>query len=355
MAQLLSAVSLGNGYSQMAFGAIQTAEGDYLLAGRSFGEASISAGIAARVSPSGMIFWENTYDAEYSTLFSSAAQLANGTFVAAGSYFYSDTSGDEDIWLVNIDAQGNKIKEITFGKKNHQNDGLAIAATADGGFVVAGLDLPKGGDWPNAWVLKFDPNLKLLWKKQFDGVTAIAVIQTSDGGYALSGARGIEGSLNSHVYALRLDDAGETIWEKTYEDFEVYVLLRSGIAETGEGGFAIVAKSVVMKVDGQGNVIHAAQNGQLNLGSVACLPDGTYAIGGSLIVNDFDHAYVAVLDRTEREILWDNTEILYNSELTQVLVNSDGFVAGGGYGPAGADKSLMMLAIFNQAEDITPT
>lgn len=56
-----------------------------------------------------------------------------------------------------------------------------------------------------------------------------------------------------------------------------------------------------------------------NLNSIIQMPHGNYGIGGSLIVNDFDHAYAAIIDKSGEKIIWDNTEILYNSGLALEL------------------------------------
>jgi hypothetical protein len=89
------------------------------------------------------------------------------------------------------------------------------------------------------------------------------------------------------------------------------------------------------------------------LNSVVQTRDGSYAIGGTLIVGDFDHAYVAVLDQTGENILWDNTVILYPSGMAQILVNHAGNMTGGGNGPLYDNQGLIRLAIFNPVESLT--
>lgn len=352
MSQLLFAETFDTGASVMTTSTIQASNGDYILAGRLFNDDDSSAAVAIRINPEGVVVWERIYSADYTVFFKSITQLADGTFIATGSYFYSNISGDEYIWVVKLDAMGKKIWEETFGGEEEQNDGYAVTATSDGGYVVTGLVLDKETGQPSTWVLKFDKSGNQQWDKVFNSGIAFAVTQTKDGGYALSGAHNVAGSLNSNVYVVRLDEKGNTLWEKIYQDYEVYVLLESGITETGEGDLVVVAKSVLMRLDAQGNVIWTRQNGNLGLNSVVQMPDGTYGIGGSLNVNYFDHAYVAVIDSQGEKIIWDNTEILYNSGMAQVLVNCNGFLTGGGFGPVDINNSLMFLAIFDPATTI---
>jgi hypothetical protein len=352
MSQLLLAGTFEIGYSALTTATIQASNGDYILAGRLFYEDNSSAAIAIRVRPDGMVVWENTYSADYSVFFQSITQLADGTVVATGSHFYSGVAGDEYIWAVRLDAMGKKIWEGTFGSKEEQNDGYAVTATADGGFIITGFVLDKATGQPGTWVLKFDQNCKLQWDKKFDGGIAFDVTEVRDGGYALSGAHNVVGSLNSNVYVLRLDGNGHKIWEKIYPDYEVYVLLESGISETDNGHFLVAAKSVLMEIDENSNIIWARQADNLSLNSIVQMPDGAYAVGGSLIVDDFDHAYVAVIDRMGEEILWDNTETLYPSGIAQILVNRDGYLTGGGYGPLNINQSLMFLAVFDPVKTV---
>jgi hypothetical protein len=350
MSQLLFAESFNIGASAITTAMIQASNGDYVLTGRVYDE--MDQAVAIRVDQNGLIVWENTYNSDYSVFFKSITQLADGTFIAVGSYFYSNISGDEYIWVVRLDAMGRKIWEKTFGNKEEQNDGYDVIATSDGGFIVAGLVLDKKTYQPQTWVLKFDKNCNLQWDKLFANGVAFSVIQTRDGGYAFSGAHNLPGSLNSDVYVLRLDAKGNTLWEKVYQDYEVYVLLESGVVEDSKGNLVVAAKQVLMQLDASGNVIWARQSASFRLNSVVQLPDGTYGIGGGLVVNDYDHAYVAVIDQQGENITWDNTEILYSSGLSQILVNRDGFVAGGGYGPVNLTDSIMFLAIFDPARTV---
>lgn len=347
MSQLLFAETFGLDESVMTTATIQAANGDYILSGRVYGE--VDKAIAIRIDPSGNLVWENVYSSDYSVFFTSITQLVDGTFIAIGSYFYSNMSGDEFIWVVRLDAMGRKIWEKTLGNKEEQNDGYDVVATSDGGFVVTGLVLDKKTYQPQTWVIKFDKNCNQQWDKLFESGIAFAVIQTQDGGYALSGAHNLTGSLNSNVYVLRLDSQGNMLWEKILPDYQVYVLLESGITEDGNGNLIVAAKTVLMQLDASGNVIWARQNGNFGLNSVIQMPDGTYAIGGSLNVNYYDHAYVAVIDKQGEKIIWDNTEILYPSGISGILVNFDGLLTGGGYGPVNLNDSLMFLAVFNPA------
>ena len=89
MSQLLLARTYQIGYSPLTNGVIQAANGDYVLAGRLFDQNSNSSAFALRVLPDGNTVWENTYSSAFSVFFQSITQIADGSLVATGSFFYS--------------------------------------------------------------------------------------------------------------------------------------------------------------------------------------------------------------------------------------------------------------------------
>ncbi len=66
----------------------------------------------------------------------------------------------------------------------------SIAATTDGGYILAGWIYSSDEGSEDAWVLKFDGQGNLVWQKRYGGTSvdiAYSVIPTSDGGYAVAG------------------------------------------------------------------------------------------------------------------------------------------------------------------------
>lgn len=352
MSQLLLARSYELDYSSQTNGTIQCTNGDYVLAGRLFDENSKSSAFALRVLGNGNIVWYMEYASLYSVFFKAITQIKDGSFIATGSYFYSEFAGDEYIWIVKINEAGEKIWEKQIGNVNEQSDGYDVTATADGGFAVTGLLREKESSNVFTWVLKFDADGNLQWERKFSDGVAYSISQTKDFGYILSGSHLLPDGFNSYIYVLRLDSNGNILWSKIYDDYQIYVLLDSDIIETANGHFVVAAKSVVMEIGACGNIIWSFQNGSFSLASVIQTPEGNYGLGGILIVNNLEHAYVAVIDRCGKEILWDNTELLYNSVTAQILVNQEGYVTGGGYAPLNNIQFLSFLAIFNPVKKV---
>jgi hypothetical protein len=350
MSQLATIYTFQPGYSQQATTALQVANGDLLLAGNLFQQSGPTMGTVLRIHD-GNLAWQKNYPGPFTTLFSSMAALRDGTFILTGSYFTSNQAGDEKTWLVNLDGTGNLLWHNEYGYPGHQDNGYAAVATADGGFVAASLNVEHGvGKLATTMVRKFNAQRGLQWQHEFSDGVSFAIAQTSDGGYILSGAHRIAGSLNSNPYVLRLDPNGNKVWSRAFTGTEIYVLIHSGVTPTRDGNFLVAAKQALIKVDRAGNTIWQRRNDRFVLVSVLELPDGTIAVGGSLVVNDNEHAYVAVLDATGQNIQWDNTALLFDSELTQLFVDRFGLVNASGYGPVDNQRSQMLLPVFYPAK-----
>ncbi|HEV2955745.1 MAG TPA: hypothetical protein VGX95_06480 [Xanthobacteraceae bacterium] len=350
MSQLASFFIFRPGYSQVATTALQAANGDYLLAGRLSPQSGPAMGTALRLR-GGNVVWEKNYPGQFSTSFSSMAALPNGTFILTGIYFTSNLAGDEKTWLVNLDGEGNVLWEGQYGRPGYQDDGYAVVATSDGGFVVAGLNREHGVDkLATTLVRKFDAQRRLQWSHEFFDGVCFAIAQTSDGGYILSGAHRIAGSLNSNPYVLRLDTNGNKVWSRAFTGTEIYVLPHSSVTQTRDGNFLVVAKQALIKVDGAGNILWERRNDIFDLHSVLELPDQSIAVGGVFALDNNDHAYVAVLNATGETIQWDNTALQLPSAFTQLFVDRRyRLVAASGFGPLDGDRSQMLLAVFYPA------
>jgi hypothetical protein len=179
--------------------------------------------------------------------------LYAGTKTSDGGYIFGGGSGsgvggdktqpfvggNSDIWIVKIDADGNKEWDKSFGSIN--SDALwSIKQTTDGGYLVGGTTQGTGisgdksqvgygsGDY---WVIKLDSSGNKLWDKTFGGSgteNLRALVQTADGGYILGGysSSGISGDKSqpnkgsitlttSDLWIIKINANGNKIWDKT--------------------------------------------------------------------------------------------------------------------------------------------
>jgi hypothetical protein len=198
----------------------------------------------------------------------------------------------------------------------------AIAATSDGGSIIAGYSNSTDGDvsghhgdvsFQDVWVVKLNATGSIEWEKSYGGTYndgARAIKATGDGGYIVAGySSSNDGDVTGHhgltinyndFWILKLDANGELLWQKslggTNEDMAYAIDL------TPDGGFIVAGNSIskdgdvsfhhgmnsfhdfwVVKLDALGNIQWENSLGGTNndwCTDVHPTPDGGYIVGG---------------------------------------------------------------------------
>ena len=93
--------------------------------------------------------------------------------------------------LVNwqTDENGNTIWEKTYGDSTGE-EGYSVQQTNDGGYIIVGYTDSFGSGEDDVWLIKTDENGDSLWTKTFGGSgdeEGFSVDQTVDGGYIIAG------------------------------------------------------------------------------------------------------------------------------------------------------------------------
>lgn len=109
----------------------------------------------------------------------SIAATTDGGYVVAGWVHSGDgditnRKGGVDYWIVKLDAAGTIVWEKSLGG-SHNDYASSIATTTDGGYVVAGTSYSTDGDITNPkggqdyWIVKLDAEGTLVWEKSLGG------------------------------------------------------------------------------------------------------------------------------------------------------------------------------------------
>jgi hypothetical protein len=135
--------------------------------------------------------------------------------------------GNNDLWLVRLDAAGNKVSDRLYGGSGN-DDADALIATADGGLLLAGYTTsPAGGDLsqggPAPWLLKLDAAGAIQWEKAYSSLTAtvdrIASLSEYPGGGYVLGSRTAQLSPTSYTPGdfelTRISATGVEQWTKS--------------------------------------------------------------------------------------------------------------------------------------------
>jgi hypothetical protein len=183
--------------------------------------------------------WSRTYGGPGYEEARSFQVMADGGYIVAG-WTTSFGAGQEDVYIVRTDAEGNLIWQKTFGGPGDDR-AYSIQPTTDGGYVIAGrYGDPTSQAW-SAYVIKIDADGNELWShtyghKRRSGARDIQ--QTSDGGYIVAGWTGwdLHDSTND-VYLIRIDSAGNVRWSSTYGGPRWQKA--HTVEETADGGFLV--------------------------------------------------------------------------------------------------------------------
>jgi hypothetical protein len=219
----------GGGGTDFLVGAIQSPNGDFILAGRSSsfpGDKKISPHIgegdfwAMRLDTSGNRLWERSYGGTKDEDGCMITALKDGTFLIGGMSA-SNADGNKttanigayDFWIIQIDGAGNKLWEATLGgtEIEHFRD---LVATRDGGFALGGFSRSEPGGSKTSphygrddyWVVRFSEKKNILWDASYGGSEADqleAMAPGLDGGLWLGGSSvsGINGNKTIEKYA----------------------------------------------------------------------------------------------------------------------------------------------------------
>jgi hypothetical protein len=198
---------LGGNSSDWARSIQQTSDGGYIVAGETHsndgdvsGHHGNGDGWVVKLDASGNLLWQKCLGGSSYDSVSSIQQTSDGGYIVAGSTYSNDgdvsgNHGNDDSWVVKLDASGNLLWQKCLGGSNWDY-AESIQQTSDGGYIVAGITFSNDGDVSgyhgegDGWIVKLDASGNLLWQKCLGGSYrewAYSIQQTSDGGYIVAG------------------------------------------------------------------------------------------------------------------------------------------------------------------------
>jgi hypothetical protein len=240
----------------------------------------------------GDIIWSNSYgelDKEYGY---SVNLTTDGGYIMGG-YSNSFGAGDNDVYLVKTDADGDTLWTRTYGGIDTDKC-KSVQQCSDGGYIIAGETNSFGAGSYDVYLIKTDANGDTLWTRTFGGTgidRAESVKETADGGYIVTGNTGSFGAGGKDVYLIKTDANGDTLWTKTYgatDDEEGHSVIL-----TTDGGYIIAGFTdsfgaggkdmYLIKTDANGDTLWTSTNGGIDNDrgySVQQCNDGSFIVAG---------------------------------------------------------------------------
>jgi hypothetical protein len=317
--------TVGNGNSMQ-----QTIDGGYIICGNSSGDIWL-----IKTDAAGETAWDSKFSNGETSRGEAVQQTTDGGYIICGHTGPFGDSNPWDIWLMKIDANGNKLWDNTFSDNNAIDWGHSVQQTADGGYIVCGETRPYFSGDSYLRLIKTDTEGNKVWDKKFGDLRdsiGNAVQQTKDGGYIVCGETRVSSEFSGSVWLIKTDAEGNKLWDRVFDD-QVYYMPRldyyvRSVQQTKDGGYMVGGtedkRSVktgsfnvwLMKTDAEGNKLwdkrwddnndsygHAAQQTK----------DGGYVICGTMITRPFwlwrKSALWLIKTNADGNILWDETFI----------------------------------------------
>ena len=149
--------------------------------------------------------------------------------------------GWADVWIVELDLQGNILAQYCYGGSHYDlgnnlielEDGYVfIAYTHSNDGDVSGLHGPSGDEPNDIWVVRLNEQMEIIWQKCIGGYDYDSpnyITQTADGGFIVIGTtRSNDGDVsgnhsypgtNNDIWVVKLNENGVIEWQHCYGGF----------------------------------------------------------------------------------------------------------------------------------------
>jgi len=256
----------------------QTSDGGYIITGytKSFGSGGSDVWLI-KTDSNGDSLWTKTFGGIDGDRGNWVQQTTDGGYILTG-FRFPIAYGDADVWLIKTDSNGDSLWTKTFGG-DHDERSYGVQQTTDGGYIITGATESYGNGENDIWLIKTDSNGDSLWTKTFGGSsddTGYSVQQTTDNGYIIAGWTYSYGNGNLDAWLIKTDSNGDSLWTKTFGgngwDYGV------SIQKTFDGGY-IFTGATYSYGNGESDVwlIKTDSDGVVEIASTFNLP-ATYNI-----------------------------------------------------------------------------
>lgn len=199
----------GNG-DDFGYSVIEENDGSLLVTGmtKSSGDLNGDAWLL-KVDSSGNENWRKTYGGTDIDLSRHLISTIDGYIMIGNTTSYG--SGNNDVFVIKVDLQGNQQWSNTFGGTGTDIGRKIINCSNDGYALIGYTDSFGEGNGFNNWLIKIDESGNLIWDKTFGGDgndRALSGCKTSDNGFILSGFSYSNSNNLSNVYIVKTDESG---------------------------------------------------------------------------------------------------------------------------------------------------
>jgi hypothetical protein len=292
--------------AEAAYDGQQTSDNGYIIVGFTDSYIENPDAWLVKTDEHGNLEWSKRYGGYFTEVGERVRQTNDGGFIFVGWTDSFGSSGDENIWLLKTDKDGNELWNKTF-ENSGSDTGFSVQQTKDGGYIITGT--VDSDTWCDAILIKTDTNGNQQWSKTYGGSNidgACSVQQTSDGGYIVLGSTLSLEFGGYGAWLIRTDSEGNEQWNKTFFGDGL-----GNIQSTTDGGFVFTDSVNSLLFQRQLRIVKINKNGRLQwireLGttssewghSIQQTNDGGYIVVGETDASRFG-AYDILVIKTDK-------------------------------------------------------
>jgi hypothetical protein len=197
-------------------------------------------------------------------------QLEDGGFIMAGMETHLNR-----IWVARLDAEGYWVDGIILGEydADGKQDFLQdMIMTSEGNILVVGtFNYSYQDQVADAWIVKLDQNLNILWQKAY-GTTqrtfGYSLLETPEHHFLLGCSTGL----------VKIDGDGHILWQMGY-DTQGFIAISGSIPAVEGDGYLVWTSMRIMKISVSGEILWVRGYGT-SVDSVKKTPGGGYIVQG---------------------------------------------------------------------------
>lgn len=248
---LANQLILGGNENEEPLAVLPRRDGTILLTGTSwsFGSAwyrfldePMADGWLVKLTAANEMMWQRRIGGRYRDEIRAVLALEPDGYVLTGGNSATPVDGF-DLSVIEIDGKGEVVWSKAYA--GSENDvGRAIAATPDGGFVIAAETRSFGAGFHDVLVLKLDRRGNLQWQRTYGGSgddVPVAIRSLPGGGFLLAAKTESFGAVAGDLWLLKLNLEGVAQWQQRIggrgPDHP------SALELTPDGGFVVVGST----------------------------------------------------------------------------------------------------------------
>jgi hypothetical protein len=217
----------------------QTSDGGYIMGGysSSWGAGGADAYLV-KTDANGDTLWTRTFGGPNHDECQSVRQTPDEGYISVGATS-SFGHGGYDIYLIKMDEAGDTVWTRTIGGSSADR-AYSVGLTDDGGYILVGYTGSFGDGDEDVYLVRTDADGDTLWTRRYGGPEAdfgYSVQQVASGGFILAGCTESFGAGGRDGYIIRTDEQGNILWTKTFGD--VWSDQGRSVEETADGGYII--------------------------------------------------------------------------------------------------------------------